>query len=34
MSELLNGKKNLTGGDDIVSSRGKVGGLFSAEIQQ
>lgn len=27
-------KKNLTGGDDIGSSRGKVGGLFSVEMQQ
>lgn len=35
MSELLREKKrNLTGGDDIGSSRGKVGGLFSVEMQQ
>ena len=34
MSELLKEKKNLTGGDDIGSSRGKVGGLFSVETQQ
>lgn len=34
MSELLKEKINLTGDDDIVSSRGKVGGLFSVEMQQ
>lgn len=35
MSELLKEKrKNLTGGDDTGSSRGKVGGLFSVEMQQ
>lgn len=29
-----NNKKTLAGGEDIGSSRGKVGGLFSVEIQQ